>query len=101
MKCRPKIAGLSAGACGQTSTAWRAAERVAASDEHAYIYTSALAAIIVPAGHLLAQRSSTRLFGRPANTMRKLWPNNRPDTGDAASTLRRQFGRRWRGIAER
>lgn len=33
---------------GQTSTAWRAIERVAAADEHAYIYTNALAAIIVP-----------------------------------------------------
>ena len=33
---------------GQASTAWRAVERVAAADEHAYIYTSALAAIIVP-----------------------------------------------------
>ena len=32
---------------GQTSTAWRAVERVATADEHAYIYTSALAAIIV------------------------------------------------------
>lgn len=33
---------------GQTTTAWRAVERVAAADEHAYIYTNALAAIIVP-----------------------------------------------------
>ena len=33
---------------GQTSTAWRAVEKVAAADEHAYIYTNALAAIIVP-----------------------------------------------------
>jgi hypothetical protein len=33
---------------GQTSTAWRAVERVAAADEHAYIYTNALAAIIIP-----------------------------------------------------
>jgi len=32
----------------QTSTAWGAVERVAAADEHAYIYTNALAAIIVP-----------------------------------------------------
>jgi hypothetical protein len=60
-----------------------------------------LAAIIVPAGHLLAQRSSTSLFSRPANTMRKLWPNDRPDTGGAGSTLRRQFRRRWPGTAER
>jgi hypothetical protein len=33
---------------GQTSTAWRAIERVAATDEHVYIYTNALAAVIVP-----------------------------------------------------
>lgn len=33
---------------GQTSTAWRAVERVAAADDYAYIYTNALAAIIVP-----------------------------------------------------
>jgi cbb3-type cytochrome oxidase subunit 3 len=33
---------------GQTSTAWRAVERVAAAEEHAYIYTNALAAVIVP-----------------------------------------------------
>ena len=33
---------------GQTSTIWRGVERVATADEHAYIYTSALAAIIVP-----------------------------------------------------
>jgi hypothetical protein len=33
---------------GQSSTAWRAVERVAVSGEHAYIYTNALAAIIVP-----------------------------------------------------
>ena len=33
---------------GQTSTAWRAVERVVVADEHAYIYTNALAAIIVP-----------------------------------------------------
>ena len=32
----------------QTSTAWRAVERVVIADENAYIYTSALAAIIVP-----------------------------------------------------
>jgi len=32
----------------QTATAWRAVERVAAAGEHAYIYTSALSAIIVP-----------------------------------------------------
>lgn len=32
----------------QTATAWRAVERVAASEEHAYIYTNALTAIIVP-----------------------------------------------------
>lgn len=32
----------------QTSTAWRAVERVVAADEYAYIYISALAAIIVP-----------------------------------------------------
>lgn len=35
---------------GQTSTAWRGVERVATADGHAYIYTSALAAIIVPRG---------------------------------------------------
>lgn len=33
---------------GQTSTTWRAVERVAATDERAYIYTNALAAIVVP-----------------------------------------------------
>ena len=33
---------------GQTSTAWRGVERVVAADEHAYIYTNALAAVIVP-----------------------------------------------------
>jgi len=33
---------------GQTSTAWRAIERVASAGEHAYIYTNAVAAIIVP-----------------------------------------------------
>lgn len=33
---------------GQTSAAWCAVERVAVSDMHAYIYTSALAATIVP-----------------------------------------------------
>ena len=33
---------------GQTSTAWRAVERVATADAHAYIYINALAAIIVP-----------------------------------------------------
>lgn len=33
---------------GQTSTAWRAVERVSVTDEHAYIYTNALAAVIVP-----------------------------------------------------
>jgi len=33
---------------GQTSTAWRAIERVVTASEHAYIYTNALAAIIVP-----------------------------------------------------
>jgi hypothetical protein len=33
---------------GQSSTAWRAVERVAAADEHVYIYTSALGAVIVP-----------------------------------------------------
>jgi hypothetical protein len=33
---------------GQTSTAWRAVERVAATDENVYIYTNALAAVIVP-----------------------------------------------------
>ena len=33
---------------GQTSTAWRAVERVAETDNHAYIYTNALAAVIVP-----------------------------------------------------
>ena len=32
----------------QTSTAWRAVERVVASPTHAYIYTNALAAVIVP-----------------------------------------------------
>lgn len=36
------------GELAQTSTAWRAVERVVAADEHAYIYTSSLAAIIVP-----------------------------------------------------
>jgi len=33
---------------GQTSTAWRAVERVAAADEHVFIYTNALAAGIIP-----------------------------------------------------
>lgn len=33
---------------GQTSTAWQGVEKVAAADEHVFIYTSALAAIIVP-----------------------------------------------------
>jgi len=33
---------------GHTSTTWRAIERVVATQEHAYIYTNALAAIIVP-----------------------------------------------------
>lgn len=33
---------------GQTSTAWRAVERVAETGNHAYIYTNALAAVIVP-----------------------------------------------------
>ena len=36
------------GEFGQTSTMWRAVERIAVADEHAYIYTNALAAIIVP-----------------------------------------------------
>ncbi len=42
---------------GQTTTAWRAVERVAAADEHAYIYTNALAAVIVP----------RRAFARPSD----------------------------------
>jgi hypothetical protein len=33
---------------GQISTTWRAVERVVSDDEHAYIYTNAMAAIIVP-----------------------------------------------------
>lgn len=33
---------------GQTSTSWRGIERVAAAEDYAYIYTNALAAIIVP-----------------------------------------------------
>ena len=32
----------------QSSTSWRAVERIVAADDHAYIYTNALAAIIVP-----------------------------------------------------
>jgi hypothetical protein len=32
----------------QSSTAWRAVERIVSADERAYIYTNALAAIIVP-----------------------------------------------------
>ena len=32
----------------QTSTVWRGVERVVTTDEHAYIYVNALAAIIVP-----------------------------------------------------
>jgi hypothetical protein len=36
------------GEFSQSSTKWRAVERVAASNEHAYIYTSAMGAIIVP-----------------------------------------------------
>ena len=33
---------------GQTSTAWRGVERVVTADEYAYIYTNALAAVIIP-----------------------------------------------------
>ncbi|MCL4787363.1 MAG: YcxB family protein [Verrucomicrobia bacterium] len=33
---------------GQTSTAWQAVERVANTGDHAFVYTSAMAAIIVP-----------------------------------------------------
>jgi hypothetical protein len=33
---------------GQTSTAWRAVERVVTTEAHAYIYINALAAVIVP-----------------------------------------------------
>jgi hypothetical protein len=36
------------GELGQTSAAWRAVERVAAADEHVFIYTNALAAVIIP-----------------------------------------------------
>jgi len=32
----------------QSLTSWRAVERVAVSDQHAYIYTNAMAAIIIP-----------------------------------------------------
>lgn len=38
----------SAGEHSQTATDWRAVEKVVASDEHAYIYTSAMTAIIIP-----------------------------------------------------
>ncbi len=37
-----------AGEFGQTSVVWRAVERVVVTDDYAYIYTSALAAIIIP-----------------------------------------------------
>jgi hypothetical protein len=43
------------GEFGQSSTTWRAVEKVAATDEHAYIYTNALAAIIVPRRTFAAQ----------------------------------------------
>lgn len=39
---------IDSGEHGQTSTAWRGVERVVAADEHAYIYTNALGAVIVP-----------------------------------------------------
>jgi hypothetical protein len=36
------------GEFGQTSTAWRAVERVARNSDYAFVYTNALAAIIIP-----------------------------------------------------
>jgi hypothetical protein len=33
---------------GQTSSTWRAVEQVAATEDHAYIYINAMAALIVP-----------------------------------------------------
>lgn len=50
---------------GQTSTGWRAVERVAATAEHAYIYTGALAAIIVPR-RAFASSSEFEAFVRTA-----------------------------------
>lgn len=39
---------VDSGKLGQSSTAWRAVERVVAAGEHAYIYTNAIGAVIVP-----------------------------------------------------
>ena len=50
---------------GQNLTAWRGVERVAATDEHAYIYTNALAAIIVPS-RAFAGQSEFEEFVRTA-----------------------------------
>jgi len=50
---------------GQTSTAWRAVERVASADGYAYIYTNALAAIILP-GRAFAGVSEFEEFVRTA-----------------------------------
>lgn len=51
--CRHRVAisseGITdSGELGQTSTAWRAVERVANTGDHAFVYTNAMAAIIVP-----------------------------------------------------
>lgn len=51
--CRHRVTlsteGISdSGEFGQAATAWRAVERVARTDTHAFVYTSALVAIIIP-----------------------------------------------------
>jgi hypothetical protein len=51
--CRHRVAispdGITdSGEFGQASTVWRAVERVAQNGDHAFVYTNALAAIVVP-----------------------------------------------------
>lgn len=58
------------GEFGQTSTDWRAVERVAAADQHAFIYINALAAIIVPC-RAFAAPSEFEEFVRTATSYRE------------------------------
>lgn len=43
-----QMSGIFLSELGQSTTAWKAVEKVAAVDGGIYIYTSALAAVIVP-----------------------------------------------------
>lgn len=49
----------------QTTTTWRGIDKIRAGDQHAYIYTNALAAIIVP-GRAFTNRSDFEEFLRVA-----------------------------------